>query len=548
MSLMTNQSYLEQLGELRANYARKVHGKIREVEEAWDAAYHRPGDRQAFERVGQLLHNMIGASGTFGFSGVCHAARSLKDLLSASLQNAVPPGEALAVQVRPLLALMKRAAATPDQGGDLVALEPAEEETAPVTQLIYLVDDDPEQAQNLAAQIRHFGYDVKVFGTVDEARRAVDEAAPAAIIMDMILKEGDVAGAQAVAEFRNRRNVPIPSVFVSVRGDLAARLEAVRVGASAYFTKPADIGKLVGHLDHLTARRRPDPYRVFIVDDDAMLSRFLSTSLRQAGMVTVVVNDPLTAMDHLAEFTPDLILLDVHMPGCTGPELAAVIRQHPEYVSTPIVFLSSENEIRKQIEARSVGADDFLTKPITPARLVSEVSLRAHRSRALRSHVVRDGQTGLLNHTASRVQLEHELARARRTGGKVAFAVIDVDDFKQVNDTHGHLAGDRVLRSLAHLLEHRLRRSDIVGRYGGDEFVAILPDADEVQAARVMEEARAAFARIEHPSYGHSFGVNLSIGVAAFPDRPDAARLIERADQRLYAAKREGGNRVKSSD
>jgi diguanylate cyclase (GGDEF)-like protein len=136
------------------------------------------------------------------------------------------------------------------------------------------------------------------------------------------------------------------------------------------------------------------------------------------------------------------------------------------------------------------------------------------------------------------------MARAERIKLPLAFAMIDLDHFKRVNDSHGHAAGDRVLRSLARLLGNRLRRTDIVGRYGGEEFGVILPDTDAATAGAVIDKVREAFAAVEHGADGHRFTVTLSAGIAASPPIADAERLAAAADAALYRSKHAGRNRV----
>ena len=167
--------------------------------------------------------------------------------------------------------------------------------------------------------------------------------------------------------------------------------------------------------------------------------------------------------------------MDMYMPGCNGMELAKAIRQIGAYFSIPIVYLSSETDTDKQFQAMQIGGDAFLTKPIEPHRLVSSVAVRAERMKIIRSYMVRDSMTGLFNHTTTKEHLDTAIAHAQRKQEEVCFAMIDVDKFKAVNDTYGHPIGDRVLIALARLIRQRVRKADIVGRFGGEEFAVILP-------------------------------------------------------------------------
>jgi diguanylate cyclase (GGDEF)-like protein len=177
--------------------------------------------------------------------------------------------------------------------------------------------------------------------------------------------------------------------------------------------------------------------------------------------------------------------------------------------------------------------------------MVAAVRARAERARALRSLLVRDSLTGLLTHTRTKERLSAELERARRYGGALAFAMVDIDHFKQVNDQHGHQVGDRVIKSLSRLLTERLRRSDIVGRYGGEEFAVIMTEASAEQAREVMDQVRQAFQQIAFTARrGDSFHCAFSCGVAQFPGFDDVDSLTHAADDAMYEAKRGGRNRV----
>ena len=261
-----------------------------------------------------------------------------------------------------------------------------------------------------------------------------------------------------------------------------------------------------------------------------------------------VMNDSMKVFNVLAEFSPELILMDMYMPHCSGTELAAVIRQQPDYVGVPIVFLSTEGDRALQLEAMRVGGDDFLTKPIKASELVQAISIRAGRYRTLRALMRRDSLTGLLNHAHIIESLKHEVARAVRYRTSLSFAMLDIDHFKKVNDNHGHAAGDSVIKNLSRLLQQRLRSTDIVGRYGGEEFAVVMPETSLADATGVMDEIRCLFSEIVHQAGDADFTVTFSVGIAAVPPVTKVKALQESADQRLYRAKHGGRNQIVSSD
>jgi diguanylate cyclase (GGDEF)-like protein len=195
-----------------------------------------------------------------------------------------------------------------------------------------------------------------------------------------------------------------------------------------------------------------------------------------------------------------------------------------------------------------LGGDDFLTKPIQPQHLISSVTTRIRRSLKLRSFMVRDSLTGLLNHTAIKDMLHGELAWAIRQKKSLSFAMVDIDDFKQVNDRYGHLAGDSVIKSLARLLKQRLRSSDLIGRYGGEEFAIVLIDADRATSMKVLDNIRNDFSQLLHLAEGKEFRVTFSCGIADASQFPEATLLNDAADKALYKAKQAGRNQVFIAD
>jgi diguanylate cyclase (GGDEF)-like protein len=158
--------------------------------------------------------------------------------------------------------------------------------------------------------------------------------------------------------------------------------------------------------------------------------------------------------------------------------------------------------------------------------------------------MLRDSLTGLFNHTTIKEHLKQEFARAERSKSALSCCVIDLDHFKEVNDRYGHSIGDRVLKSLAQLLVRRLRQSDIVGRYGGEEFVIVFPATDLHRAENILNELRLSFSRIKHQAADVEFRLTFSGGVASFPPYSSSNMLFEMADRALYAAKNRGRNQV----
>ena len=546
----------EEFKSLREDYQQQLPNKMAQIESSWHqlvkAGFFEnpllPETKAEWEQFHCLIHRLVGSSATFGLMGLSETARTLESEIKeiASGRPLTADGKQ---SITRLLETLKLAARDGENGKEKQQVSPEIPLYSPDGSwregtLVFLLEDDGELSENLAVQLSFFGYRVRQFKQLSRVKEAIAKTPPAALITDIMWPEGRLAGIEIIKEIRQECLWPLPVLFISAQDNMMARLQAVRAGGSAYFPKPVDIGSLIDKLDALTACEIPDPARILIVEDDAILARYYATVLQQASMMTAVAIDPMQVMQPLVDFKPDLILMDMYMPGCNGLELASVIRQQDAYVSIPIVFLSVETNVEPQLAAMDLGGDEFLTKPIEPSHLIAEVKSRVRRSRILNSYMVKDSLTGLFNHTKTKEQLSIEVARAKRQRTPLSFAMIDIDCFKSVNDVFGHLIGDRAIRSLSRLLQQRLRKTDIIGRYGGEEFAIIFPDTTATAAAKVLNEIREGFAKVRQQAKDREFSVTFSGGVAGFPDYTDANSLNEAADKALYRAKHTGRNRV----
>ena len=543
------QTKLAKLTALRAAFAAGLPERMEAMMACLRAA--EAGDpHQTPDELIRLAHSLAGSAGNFGYHRLGDKARELEEALARSSRHVLPDAAARTRRKHDLIdALRPLAQDGPDdcQGVAVALMQYGNEGQAlPDNCRIVLIDDDMLMAQDLATQLSMFGWDVNVLDKAAAFHTAWQVPWPAALVVDIKLPEGPLGGLELMQQLQYPAGVTVPHVVISVRSDWESRLAAVRSGAAAYLVKPVDVAALAAQLDRVIHRTIHVPYRVLVVDDDEMLAGHYVQTLIAAGMEATALTEPTRLLDVLAEHQPEIVLLDLYMPGCSGLEALQVIRQDPQYVSLPVVFLSTETGLTQQQNAMKIGAEDYLTKPISDTNLIRAVSVRAGRFRALSMLIRQDSLTGLLNHIAFKLRLEGEIDRSRRERQPISLAMLDIDHFKMINDTYGHPMGDRVIKGLAQLMSKRLRKFDILGRYGGEEFAVAMPNTQPALAIDIMNELRESFGKLRFESSQGEFTCTFSCGVATALPPDNAASLITVADDALYQAKRAGRNRVEA--
>jgi len=297
--------------------------------------------------------------------------------------------------------------------------------------------------------------------------------------------------------------------------------------------------------------------RILVVDDNQDNIEIIATRLRFRGYEIFEASNGEEALALVRECTPDLILLDVMLPDIDGYEISRRIKGNDELPFIPIILVTARDSTQDKVAGLDAGADDYLTKPINFPELEARVRsmLRIKRlqdeleekNRELERLSISDGLTGLYNHRHIHGLLAEEFERVERTNDCMSVAMFDLDHFKAVNDTYGHQAGDRVLVALADILRETARDIDRLGRYGGEEFMALLPETCIEDATVFVERVRREVARRPFDiGRDEPLHMTLSAGVATYPHEMirDVETLVRLADEALYAAKAAGRNRV----
>src|SRR5580698_1734585 len=300
--------------------------------------------------------------------------------------------------------------------------------------------------------------------------------------------------------------------------------------------------------------------KILVADDSPIYRKLVEQSLSEEQYTVFFAKSGQQAMDLFIEHQPALVITDSSMPDVSGIELCQRIRRDHQQFYAYLILLTANTDKEEVIEGLAAGADDYLTKPFHSGELQARVRVgrrivELHRevqdkNRQLEEMALTDSLTGLPNRRALDFWASRQLSAALRHDFPVWAVMADLDHFKSINDTHGHDAGDIVLKSFAEILKTNTRSSNICGRLGGEEFLVIITHVEKENAAIAIERVRKQFAAQKFTVGQSTFGATASFGIAGIRTAapPDLSDLVTRADAALYSAKRQGRNRIEFED
>jgi diguanylate cyclase (GGDEF)-like protein len=288
---------------------------------------------------------------------------------------------------------------------------------------------------------------------------------------------------------------------------------------------------------------------VLIAEDNPDQMEILQTMLGQGRYRLVCAMDGEEAWAKLASEPVDIALLDIMMPKITGLEVCRRIREDPKLKNMYVIFLTAMVSGEDRVKGLELGANDYMTKPYYVPELMARLSVGERLTRERREmekQAAHDALTGLHNRRTFEERLAHEFERAKRYGRPMSILMIDVDNFKSINDNYGHPCGDVVLQRIAQVIAGRTRKADIAARYGGEEFVVLLPEIGLEGGVQTGEKLRQEIAAMRIDNHAAPLSPTVSIGVASTSARryPDPSSVVQDADLALYKAKGAGKNRV----
>ena len=281
--------------------------------------------------------------------------------------------------------------------------------------------------------------------------------------------------------------------------------------------------------------------RILIVDDEPDNLTVTMTRLETSGYEVVTARDCAEAFKAIREKNPNLILLDVMMPSVDGFEVKDRLNKDTSTAGIPVIFLTAKNGLQDKIKGLKLGVDDYITRPYNPEELLARIASALDRRKFYEKISMTDGLTGLYNVHFFKKQINTFFAIAKRYNQIFSLALIDIDDFKKINDTYGHIAGDCMLKNFSSIATKVLREADIITRYGGDEFAVILPSVNQEQAKRAIERLKNEIGgkTFSYDGSDANISFSISVGIAeydySFKNEDEVFKL---ADARMYEDKK----------
>ncbi len=311
--------------------------------------------------------------------------------------------------------------------------------------------------------------------------------------------------------------------------------------------------------------------KILVVDDHTNILLLISLILKQYNYEIITAEDGAKAIEKAIKEQPDLILLDVQIPKIDGYKVCQILKETKETRTIPIIFISSAHrDLKDIIRGLEIGGTDYVTKPFDNLELVARIKANLRikmlydeleeknqrlkelydeleeKNRDLERIATTDGLTGLYNHRHFYERLTEEFAKAARHNLHLSCIMLDIDHFKKINDTYGHLQGDKILKSFSEILKTTIRHTDIAARYGGEEFSVLLPHTDIKGAFLEGERIRVRVSMAEFPCQDQILNITVSLGISTYPHEKiqTANDLVSYADRLLYEAKRLGRNQT----
>ena len=527
-----------ELAALHAQFAQHLPARLAELEAA--AAWAEVDHSRIADARG-LAHRLRGSAGSYGYPALGEAVGYVEDLLAEAQADPSAIRLQLWGEVDSALSDTRLCLERAPQLNDSEGLGPA----AATQKALLVVDDDPDFLHFVRMAGRKLLLNVVTAQNASEAMQRARATPLVGAILDVYLF--DETSFSLAREIRDTpENGEIPIAFASADHGIDTRVAAIAAGGTRFFEKPISEESFAALTQQLAMVSDATNGTVLIVDDDPDVVEHYSIHLRGAGIAVHTLSSADRITEKLEEVCPDILLLDINLPRISGLDVCRALRMSESFELLPILIVTAQTDDRTRLSAFRAGASDVVAKPVIPEELLARVGVQLARERLQRDRADKDALSGLLSRRALVEAFQRALAGATRDEKPLSMVLLDIDNFKKVNDTYGHLTGDQVINRLGDLLRRRFRVEDIRGRWGGEEFMLVFPGERVEFAEPAAKLLLAEFSDLQFKSDdGQPFSATFTAGVAAYPeDGASISALVRRADERLYMGKSRGRNQI----
>ncbi|MES9951049.1 MAG: EAL domain-containing protein [Candidatus Thiodiazotropha sp.] len=544
--------------DLVQTFLNQVPGRVSAILENWHQLVHSDWKGNHLDTLIERITTLNESGTKFGVPQIAQSGRSLISHLGDYHGTGLKPQHDDVVALDGLVHAFKDAAIQAcNQQAELLASKPAEtdkdESEFSAEQKVFILGIDEALAANLTRHLQANQFDVEYLTDVEEIIHyyEINPDDTSLLISHVDLLDNLFPESKKGGLWNKNNALPgMPVAFIADSPDLKTRLSAMRVDASAYWVKPVDPYLAAKRIRELSSTHSHSAYRVLIVEDDPAQADFADAILSKANFDCRCVTDPLQVMDVLQDFKPDLILMDLYMPEASGTELTTVIREDNEFLDVPIVFLSGEQDLDKQLSALSFGGEDFLSKPIAPKHLITTVTNRIRRARQLshrlHGHTRGEKETGLHSRNYLLERLDALLQSESPIDEITGIFFLQIDKPEELIKSVGIGGLDAVLAMVADHLKQHLQSQDILTRFGDNSLslLALRPSRDDLQSLGEMlcQSISKQIIEVENTTVG----VTLSIGIYPVErNNHDSRSIIAHAQIASRQALEAGGNQIK---
>ena len=416
--------------------------------------------------------------------------------------------------------------------------EPEESLFADERPLLLIVDPDRQLAQQLMNEAVDWGFRSAIATTLSEAETKIEQDAPTVVLLDPDITHPTTESLRLLAKL-SHQTPSVPVLVFTSHDQLTDRLEVAQLGGHSFLHKPLPPAQVLKAIAQAAQQAETAKQRVMVVDADPQILVTLKEFLEPWGLSVTTLNDPQRFWETLKSCSPDLLILDVKMPAVSGVELCKIIRNNSRWGRLPIIFLTAHTDAAIVTQMFSVGADNFVSKPIVGPELVSRIINRLERIKLLQNAAETDYLTKLSNRNKSTQDLNKYLQLANQQEQPLCLAVLDLDNLKQINDRHGYNTGDMVMRQWGQLLRQTFRQNAVVARWESDEFVVALSSMIKADGIQRLTQLLAT---LHHRKFvapeQTQFRITFSAGIAQYPDNgTDLPSLYQAASEALHQSK-----------